>query len=302
MHSSQRRRSTLLGDGARHLLAGADRIGRECLTPSQLQTSRVLPLAFSDRCHALAQQAAAGKAISAADNAWLSTHRAARMNRADLAVLEAMARISRYIDGPFSPKADLLDQVRDYQRGGSFADLAMLQLRRALASSVHHHGEAAKVLAAGRERRDRENRHFAETLAGGYEAALHRDGLTPLHRLWKRTVAPVWQSEPDTRLFLVVLDGCSYPVFLELLYALSQDNAFPLGHRAGRETGASRACLRCRRCPPLRAMREAPSSLGSYRAIRSSPRRCSATRTRRRPTRHASTRTPRSVRERVGCS
>ncbi len=49
------------------LLSSADRIGRECLTPSQLQTSRVLPLAFSDRCHALAQQAAAGQATAHCD-------------------------------------------------------------------------------------------------------------------------------------------------------------------------------------------------------------------------------------------
>lgn len=220
---------SLLGDAGGDLLAGADRVGRECLTPTQLQTSRVLPLAFSDRCHALAQQAASGKAISAADISWLASHRVARMNRGDLAVLEAMARISRYLDQPFSPKADLLEQVRDYQRGGAFVDLAIMQLRRALASSVHFHAEAKKLFDVCRERRDRENRHFAETLAGGYEAALHREGLTPLHRLWKRTVAPVWQSEPDTRLFLVVLDGCSYPVFLELLYALSQDSSFPLG-------------------------------------------------------------------------
>lgn len=219
----------VLGDAGGSLLSGADRIGRECLTPSQLQTSRVLPLAFSDRCHALAQQAAAGKAISAADIAWLSAHRAARMNRADLAVLESMARISRYLDQPFTPKSDLLDQVRDYQRGGAFADLAMLQLRRALASSIHYHAESSKVLAACRERRDRENQHFAERLASGYEAALHKEGLTPLHRLWKRTVAPVWQSEPAARLFLVVLDGCSYPVFLELLHSLSQNSTFPLG-------------------------------------------------------------------------
>lgn len=219
----------LLGDAGGDLLAGADRVGRESLTPSQLQTSRVLPLAFSDKCHALAQQAASGKAISAADIAWLASHRAARMNRGDLAVLEAMARISRYLDQPFSPKADLLEQVRDYQRGGAFVDLAIMQLRRALASSVHFHAEAKKLLDVCREGRDRENRHFAETLAGGYEAALHREGLTPLHRLWKRTIAPVWQSEPDTRLFLVVLDGCSYPVFLELLYALAQDSSFPLG-------------------------------------------------------------------------
>jgi hypothetical protein len=220
---------TALGDAGGSLLAGADRIGRECLPPSQLQTSRVLPLAFSDRCHALAQEAATGKAISAADVAWLSSHRAARINRADVAVLESMARISRYLDQPFTPQSDLLDQVRDYQRGGAFADLAMLQLRRALASSVHYHAESKKVLASCRERRDRENRQFAEGLARGYEAALHREGLTPLHRLWKRTVAPIWQTESDARLFLVVLDGCSYPVFLELLHALSQDSAFPLG-------------------------------------------------------------------------
>lgn len=220
---------TLLGDMGAELLAGADRVGRESLTPTQLQTSRVLPLAFSDRCHELAQQAAAGKAISTADITWLASHRAARMNSGDLAVLEAMARISRYLDQPYGPKADLFEQVRGYQRSGAFVDLASMQLRRALASSVHYHVEANKLLAACRERRDRENRQFAETLAGGYEAALHRDGLTPLHRLWKRTVAPLWQSEPDARLFLVVLDGCSYPVFLELLYALAQDSGFPLG-------------------------------------------------------------------------
>jgi hypothetical protein len=219
----------VLGDAAAVFLSGADRIGRETVAPSQLQTSRVLPLAFSDRCHGLAQQAVAGKAISAADIAWLSGHRAARMNRADLAVLESMARISRYLDQPFSPKNDLVEQVCEYQRGGAFADLAMLQLRRALASSVHYHAESNKLLAACRQRRDRENRHFAESLADGYEAALHREGLTPLHRLWKRTVAPLWQSEPDAHLFIIVLDGCSYPVFLELLYALAQDSAFPLG-------------------------------------------------------------------------
>jgi hypothetical protein len=90
-------------------------------------------------------------------------------------------------------------------------------------------------MAACRERRDRENRHFAETFANGYEAALHREGLTPLHRVWKRTVAPVWQNEPDLRLFLIVLDGCSYPVFLELLYSLSQDSSFPLGIKPDRD-------------------------------------------------------------------
>ena len=224
-----------LGDSAASLLAEADRLGRETLTPTQLQTSRVLPLAFANRCHALAHQAASGKAVSAADIAWLESHRAARMHRADMAVLKCIARLSRYLDQPFTPKPDLLDQVRSYQRGGAFADLAVMQLQRALASSAHYHAEANKVRAAARGRRDLENRHFAETIASGYEAALHRDGLTPLHRLWKRIVAPLWQQDPKARIYLVVLDGCSYPVFLELLYALAQDHDFPLGIKPDEE-------------------------------------------------------------------
>ena len=220
-----------LGDAAVPLLTGADRIGRETLTPTQLQTSRVLPLAFADRCHVLATQGAAGKPISSADIAWLAGHRAAGMHRADLAVLEAMGRISRFLDQPTTPKTDLLDQVREYQLDGAFADLAMLQLRRALASSAHYHAEATKLIVSCRDRRDRENRQFAGTLATGYEAALHREGVTPLHRVWKRIVAPLWLHEPDAQLFLVVMDGCSYPIFLELLHALSQDNSFPLGLR-----------------------------------------------------------------------
>jgi len=219
----------ILGENGASLLAGADRIGREHLTPTQLQTSRVLPLAFQDRCHALAQQAATGHAISATDIAWLETHRAAPMHQADLAVLKALARVTRFLDQPFTPQLDLLEQIRAYHRQGAFADLAATQLRRALASSAHYHPEAGTVLVAYRERRDKENRQFADTLKAQYEASLHREGITPLHRLWKRTVAPLWDREPQARVFLVVLDGCSYPVFLEILRALAQDASFPLG-------------------------------------------------------------------------
>lgn len=221
----------VLGDSAGALLSAADKLGREYLTPSQVETSRVLPLAFADRCLSLARQAADGKAISAGEIGWLASHSAARLQKSDLAVVESMARVSRYIDQPLSLKPELVDLVREYQRNGAFADLAMGQLRRALSSSTHYHAEAGKVLAAARDRRDRENHHFAETIAGGYEAALHRDGLYPLHRLWKRVVAPMWHEEPKAKLFLVVLDGCSYAVFLELLHALAQDSGFPLGIR-----------------------------------------------------------------------
>jgi len=220
---------TLLGEGAADFLNQADRQGRATLTPTQLQTSRVLPLAFEDRCHSLAQQAAAGRPVSAADIAWLASHRASSMHSADMAVLEAIAQLSRYLDQPASPVTDVVDQVLGYLKNGAFADLAVLQLNRALAGSAHHHAEARKVMAAVRDRRDSENQRFAEALAAGYEGALHREGLTPLHRLWKRIVAPIWQQDQDANIYLVVMDGCSYPVFLELLHALAQDSSFPVG-------------------------------------------------------------------------
>ncbi len=219
----------VMGDVAGDLLVEADRVGRETLTPIALHTSRVLPLAFDGRCHALVNQAAEHEPISAADIAWLSSHRTAAMHRTELAVVEALARLSRYLDQPPSARLDVRDQVAAYLSDGAFADLATVQLRRALASSDRHHAEANKVLAAVQARRDGENRQFAETLARGYEAALHREGITPLHRLWKRTVAPLWQRQADARLYLVVLDGCSYPVFLDLLYSLAQDRTMPLG-------------------------------------------------------------------------
>lgn len=221
----------VLGDAAAGLLAEADRLGRATLTPTQLQTSRVLPLAFVDRCYALARQAAAGQVVAPSDVAWLATHRAVDLHRADMEVLTALARLSRYLGQPAVSSADVLAQVVDYQRDGAFADVASVELRRAMAASGHYHDEADKVLQAVRDRRDAANLRFATTLAAGYEACLHKEGLTPLHRIWKRTVEPHWKHAPDARIYLVVLDGCSYPVFLELLFALAQDSAFPLGIR-----------------------------------------------------------------------
>jgi hypothetical protein len=224
----------VLGDGANSLLTEADRLARESLPVGSLATSRVLPLAFQDRARELAQRAAQGHAVPISEVVWLETHRAARMHRAELVILEGLARLSRYLDQPFISNVDIREQVIAYQRDGAFADLAAAQLRRALAGSANYHREAQTVLTKVRERRDRANREFAETLAAGYEAALHHPDLVPLHRLWKRVVAPVWQTNSDsvTGIFLVVLDGCSYPVFLELLYALAQDSNFPVGIRA----------------------------------------------------------------------
>ncbi|MBI2893931.1 MAG: BREX-2 system phosphatase PglZ [Deltaproteobacteria bacterium] len=221
----------LLGEAAGPLLTEAERIGRRALTESQISTSRVLPLAFHDRCLQLARGAANGVPIPSRDIEWLRGHRAAAMGKAELLLLEGMARLSRYLDQPEADSTDPVELVRRYQRDGAFADLATLQLRRATAGSGRYLQEARSVLTRSRERRDRDNEAFARCLASGYEAALHRPEMIPLHRIWKRLVAPTWRPGESTPLYLVVLDGCSYPVFLDLLYELAQHAAFPIGIR-----------------------------------------------------------------------
>ena len=224
-----------LGDAAGALLHDAEDIGRRKLTPSLLSTSRVLPLAFHDRCFELARRAAGGKAIAADELEWLRSHRAAAMGKTELAVLEAMGRLSRYLDEPRPTGGSVAEQVRRYQRSGAFADLAVLQLRRAIAASGRYLAEARQLLEHCRERRDQDNLAFAQALAGGYEGALHHKDVVPLHRLWKRLVAPLWQERSDAPIYLVVLDGCSYPVFLDLLHELAQNAAFPIGIRPDAE-------------------------------------------------------------------
>lgn len=223
----------LLGDAANALLTEAEVIARRKLGAALLATSRVLPLAFHDRCFALAKQAAEGKEIAPAEIEWLRSHRAAEMHKAELAVLEAIGRLSRYLaatpEARLAPAASTVAaRVLRYQRHGAFADLAAAQLRHAMAGSSRYLAEGKRVLERVRERRDQENLQFAQALAAGYEPALHTD-VTPLHRLWRNVVAPIWQQQDGVGVYVVVLDGCSYPVFLDLLYELAQHPAAPIG-------------------------------------------------------------------------
>ena len=223
----------LLGDAASALLTEAERVGRKKLGAALLATSRVLPLAFHDRCFALAKAAAEGKEITPAEIEWLRSHRAAGMHKAELAVLEALGRLSRYLTS--TPESRLgpgpqtvIARVKRYQRNGAFADLAVAQLRHAMAGSSRYLAESKRVLERVRERRDQDNLGFAQALANEYEVALHAD-VTPLHRLWRNVVAPIWQQKDTAGVYVVVLDGCSYPVFLDLLYELAQHPATPIG-------------------------------------------------------------------------
>lgn len=215
-------------------LTRAESAGRLVLTPPVLAHSTLLPLGLDNRCSELSQRVVRGEVVLDSEIEVARRHLAAPQRAADLAVLEELARLGRYLAEPVAPVGELAVQVERYQRAGAFADLCALRLRRALAQSAAFHREAEAVLLRYRQRRDAENEAFARTLAADYERALHAPGVIPLHRVWTEVV----RREPLGRgVFVVVLDGCSYPVFLEMVYALNQHRAAPLGF-APRAEGA----------------------------------------------------------------
>lgn len=230
-----------LGDAAAPYLTEAETLGRRLVHASVLARSALLPLGLDNRCEAAAKQAARGEAVPASEIVWMRAHRSMRLRESEIDLVEELARLSRYLAEPEAGEASTeasngggtVDQVRRYQRSGAFADLAATRLGRARAASTSHHREADLVLEAYSTRRNRENLAFAETLAGGYTKGINAKGVTPLHRIWTEVVL---RQDPSLRrsggaggLYLVVMDGCSYPVFLELLYDLSRQVGQPIG-------------------------------------------------------------------------
>ncbi len=209
----------LKGDGAR-FLDKADTLARRILSPSVHAKSRDLPLGLKNRAEEVAGAAERGEAISHAAIQEMRRHRSASTKSHDIDVLEEIARLSRYLAASVSDDLTVLGQVRHFQRHGAFADLSASRLRTALAASVSYKRAAEGVLARYRERRNAENLAFAEQLRTNYSAALHTDGIVPLHRIWRcPLVRP--QGPGPANLLLIVLDGCSYSVFLRLLGELA---------------------------------------------------------------------------------
>ena len=214
-----------LGSDAAPYLRRAEEIGRQVLRPSDLVSNRLLPLAFETRCHELAGRIARGEAVASDEVAELSRYRAA--TRDERAVIEAMARLSCWLAEPEAEGGDVLERVERYQSHGAFADLAASRLRRALARTQLFHAEADPVLERYRARRDQENEAFAACLAEtGYEAALHHRGIVPLHKSFAHLLG---ERPAASGIYLAVLDGCSYAVFLEILAELASDGDRPLG-------------------------------------------------------------------------
>lgn len=207
-----------LGDDAQPYLTRAETIARKQLSPRALSTNRVLPLGLRNRILELAKDAGEGKALDPGEIKALFAHRAARREQPNLEVLQAMGRLSRYLIAPEADQSDPAGQIKAWRTSGAFADLAGMRLRRALASATGLHKPAAKMLLLWRSRRDAENRRWADALAADYESAYLSKGAVPLHRVAHRVLAPV--AAEGKSLFLVVMDGCSFPVLLDLLDGL----------------------------------------------------------------------------------
>ncbi|MFO0761832.1 MAG: BREX-2 system phosphatase PglZ [Byssovorax sp.] len=224
---------TALGDGAATYLLKAETIGRKVLPSAVLRRSTDLPLGLKSQCDDVAKRAARGEPVGHDIIQHMQQHRYAAAQRAEIDVLEELARLSRYLDTPVQADGDVTARVRHYQREGAFADWTAARLRTALAASPAFRREAETVLGRYRERRDQENLAFAELLRAGLTSALHTAGVVPLYQLWQNP--PVRADMNDApRLFLVVLDGCSYPVFLRFLEELAREFK-PIGLRGDPE-------------------------------------------------------------------
>jgi len=209
----------LLREQASSLLKEAETLANRLLPEGVLLQSTVLPLSLETHCRQVAQALSKGQRIPVERLSWMRNHRAAFLKQRELTMLEEMARLVRYLGQPeLDDSATIPEQIDAYQTHGAFADVSAARIRQVMAASSSYHTEIERLLVRYRERRDQENLRFARALKGGYVEALSRsDGVTPLHRLW----VDLGLAQDKTPLFLVVLDGCSYPVFLELLEGLA---------------------------------------------------------------------------------
>ena len=278
-----------LGDGAAHYLARAESIGRKALTPSVLKRSEELPLGLKNLCVDTAQLAASGHAVGHDVIQRMRRHRFAAAHRADIDVLEEVARLSRYLAaaGP-GDGATVATRVRHYQRNGAFADWSATQLRLSLAASTEHARAAEAVLDRYRTRRNEENHGFAELLQAGYTSALHAEGVVPLHQIWRN--APLRQASEER-----TGSSCASSRSWRASSSRSGSASPP---SATRPTASRRS--RC--SPPSPATLEARSSSTRSPRTPGSPRRCGATPRRRAPIRPGSDRTRRSARGRESSS
>lgn len=238
--SLAREAAEALGHAARPLLDEADGLARSLVQTSMVRGSTLLPAAFEDGAQAVASALAAGELVAPEQLAWLRGHVLAHTEAARLGLLEHLARLVRYLTHPreSAPRATALAAA--YLADHAHADACARLVERSLASVAAHHAEAGAVLDRVYAARDAANEAFATALAQNYEGTLfsREDGCIGLHKVTGDVVRPRLSQPRCERTFLVVLDGCSVPVFLDLLEQLA-DPEKP--HRIGLELGPAKS-------------------------------------------------------------
>jgi hypothetical protein len=219
---------TALGNKANPYLTAAESIARKDLPPALYRKSKYLPLGLETACDALAERMAAGHSVASVAIDELRAHHAAGTAADKIDVLNQMARLSRWLEAAAQAAEanDVLAHVQHYQRHGAFADLTAAHLRRVLGRTTSYHPHANGLLKRWEAARNRQNEAFARLLAANYVKHWHAEGVVPLHRLWQEAVLP---RLARARVFVVVMDGCSYPVFLDLVEQLRAGTDEALG-------------------------------------------------------------------------
>lgn len=176
-----------------------------------------------------------GAVAAAAES--VRSHGLASLRPADVAGVRDMRRLARALASPAdAPSGSFEAAVAAYVRTGAFVDRSRAALIDAPLSAPLAPAREA-LLAAVSGAREGENRRFAERLAAWFEAA--GDGtpaVIPIEQVMSQVAAPLAERGP---LLVLVLDGLSFPIFLELaadLAARGWQERTPEG-RVGRLAG-----------------------------------------------------------------
>ncbi|MCW8138556.1 MAG: BREX-2 system phosphatase PglZ, partial [Planctomycetota bacterium] len=223
----------------REMLDAADTVARRALPAASLGTSELLRLGLQGRLATLASEASRGEAIAPDRVSRLRRHLAHTLLLPVVELVEAMARLARYLASPEPSSDEVATLVERYLRHGAWADVAAAQLQRRMAATSEFHAEAQQLLEAHRTRRDAANLRFAKLLASDYTRHLHT-GVSTLHQLSRDYLRP---ALTEGGVFLVVLDGLSVAVSLELIRELAEDHTFPVGIPAQRAQAGMYPCV-----------------------------------------------------------
>ena len=254
----------LLGDQRvrGQLLSRAEEILREVQAEEFAHLSDVLPRGFDQRLARLGELlgqaveggAELGEALREVRDA-VRRHDQARREPRRLERVEMALRLVRWLKtaGGTAEPVSLVESARAYLDQGGFVDWARSVLRAG--DPVRGLSEGyARLLGLVAERREAQNRRFADLLRDQSEAGSPPVDLLPVERVLDEVVAPLAAHAP---VLLLLLDGMSVAVARELLADVARLDWVSLGPdgrpvRPGLAaipcvTAASRASLFCGR-------------------------------------------------------